>query len=473
MNSDKMLRVGGIVIGALVAIYLVYSRIHDFSNMPFLGGILFLEVLAACLWRYDQLFFPLVMSTFIWAGTAIPMQGFGTAARWFVLAAGALVGYIIWMKNPRRHFTSFHLVAFFCICAAFVSASVSPFTQMASFKALSLLLLFLYCSAGARVAISGRIDRFFHGLLLACEGITYLTAICYFIFDFKLWGNPNSLGAVTSIALFPVLFWGWLTSSGTLRTRRMFALVLCTYLVFFSLARAGISSMLLVTLMFCVALHQYKLLIKVAGVVLCLIAVTGVLTPSTLERTSGDLKDAALYKGHKDEGMFGSRRTPWESSVQTIKERPLFGTGYGTSPNGEDPGEAFGKFASSAETAREHGSSYLTITEWVGLLGVGPFLALLLLTVRNVWRVVGWMNRTSNPHHYSVPLAMIVLCGLVHATFEDWLFAVGSYACVFFWVSAFLLADVVPAEAVARIPGFAPRNVRPVANTLGAVASGK
>jgi hypothetical protein len=77
-----------------------------------------------------------------------------------------------------------------------------------------------------------------------------------------------------------------------------------------------------------------------------------------------------------------------------------------------------------------------------------PFVALLAMTALNAWKVCAWMNRTADPNHYSIPLAMVVVSGLCHATFEDWLFAVGSYICVYFWVFAFLLADLVPAAVV-------------------------
>src|SRR5208283_3860913 len=109
-----------------------------------------------------------------------------------------------------------------------------------------------------------------------------------------------------------------------------------------------------------------------------------------------------------------------------------------------DPGFYFGRFASSAETAREHGSSYMTIAEWEGCVGGVPFVGLLALTASNVWRVCVRMKKTLDPHHYSIPLAMVVLAGLVHASFEDWLFAVGAYPSVFFWSFAFLLADLMP-----------------------------
>jgi O-antigen ligase len=167
--------------------------------------------------------------------------------------------------------------------------------------------------------------------------------------------------------------------------------------------------------------------------------------------------------------VMGSRRTPWETSIASIKEHPLFGTGYGTSPTGENPGLGFGRFNSSAETEREHGSSYMTIAEWVGLLGVMPFVALLAVTVSNVWRVCAWMRRTGDPRHYSIPLAMVVLSGLVHGLFEDSLFAVGSYVSVYFWVFVFLLADLIPVAVVVPVAGVVSRAPRPSPASFGAV----
>jgi len=63
---------------------------------------------------------------------------------------------------------------------------------------------------------------------------------------------------------------------------------------------------------------------------------------------------------------------------------------------------------------------------------------------------------------------MVVISGLCHATFEDWLFAVGSYLCVYFWVFAFLLADLVPATAVVPATPVS-LATRPLAAGFGAV----
>jgi len=42
---------------------------------------------------------------------------------------------------------------------------------------------------------------------------------------------------------------------------------------------------------------------------------------------------------------------------------------------------------------------------------------------------------------------MLLLAGMVHAAFEDWMFAVGSYPSVLFWSLAFVLTDLMPARA--------------------------
>ncbi|MFY9646793.1 MAG: O-antigen ligase family protein, partial [Terriglobales bacterium] len=458
-------------LGATFAVYFLYGHLQYFGNVSFLGGILLLEVIIASLWKYEQRFFVLLIVTFTWAGLKVPLQGSWAEGRWVVLGAGAVAGFIVWTKTPRGSSSAIDLLAFFCVCAAFVSASVSTFVGMASLKALSLMLLFLYCVSGGRLAARGREKRFFEGLIWGGEIAVFLTAGCYFGLGTSVWGNPNSLGAVMSVAVFPILLWGWFTADGhEVKVRRLVSLFVCAGLVVFSMARAGMIAMALVTILFCVCLKQYRVLMKLAAICLVTVAVTGTFAPRVLNQSLGDIGDALLYKGHKEEGLLGSRKTPWEQSMASIKQHPWFGTGYGTSPSGEDPG--FGSatpFSSTAETARENGSSYVTIAEWVGLLGVLPFVMLLAAMISDVWKVFAWMKRTADPRHYSIPLAMVVLAGLIHANFEDWLFAVGYHLTVYFWVCAFLLADIVSRSAVVPVPGAIPRASFPPPCNLGAV----
>jgi O-antigen ligase len=448
----------GIILGVGAAFYAVLYYLPHFSDVTFLGGLLLLEIIVASLWKYDQRFLILLLIVFLWAGMPLPMESAWTLGRWVVLAAGSAVGFVIWTRTPRRCFGSMHLMAFFCVGAAFVSASVSLIAKMAALKAFSLLLLFVYCATGARLAVIGREDRFFRGLLWACEILVYATALCYFGLGQPIWGNPNSMGAAMSVGVFPLLLWAWVNDEvPAVKLRRLIALLLCSYLTFFSVARAGLAAMAAVILTFSFCLHQYKLLLRVTAMAILLIACAGVFAPRALTQRFENLTDVILYKGHKEEGILGSRKSPWEKTSASIKQHPLFGTGYGTSLTGDRPGAEFGVLSSTAETAREHGSSYMTIAEWVGLLGGLPFAGLLGVNLLNIWKVCVWMKRTRNPRHYSIPLAMVVLAGLVHAGFEDWLFAVGYYLCVYFWILAFFLVDFLPQPVEVPAPGVVPR----------------
>jgi O-antigen ligase len=471
VNSMKPLQIAAIALGLCLVLYFSYFHLQYFGDVTFLGAILLLEVIIAGVWRYEQRFFVLLIIAFLWSGLNVPMQGAWTGGRWVVLMAGTVVGFVLWTRSLPRPFRTLHMFAFFCICAALISATVSSFFQMAVSKALSLLLLFVYGATGARLAVVGREDRFFRGLLLGTEIAVYCTAISSLALGQAIWGNPNSLGAAMSIGAFPVLLWGWLNSDRPLeKGRRLVALLLCAYLIRFSLARAAMASAAIVTVVFFLSLKQYRLMLKTTALLLAVVAISGMLAPASLGNQLASFEDDFLYKGHKQEGILGSRRAPWDDAIASIKVHPWFGTGYGTSPTGEDPGLGPGRFSSSAEEEREHGSSYVTIAEWVGLVGVLPFVGLLSATISSVWKVCVWMRRTADSKHYSIPLAMVVLSGLVHAGFEDWLFAVGSYLALFFWFCAFVLSDFVPDVAMSPASSAFSRAPHPLA-PFEAVAS--
>ncbi|HEY6253086.1 MAG TPA: hypothetical protein VI685_24265, partial [Candidatus Angelobacter sp.] len=200
------------VIPCLFAVYAAVFRPAYFSNSDDLATLLFLQLLLAAIWNYQARFFPILLATFLWAGMVLPFSEAWTSGRWIVLAVGALAGLVVYARDQQHSFTRFHLVAFFCVLAALVSAAVSAYPSLVFLKATSLLLLFLYGSTGARLAVRGREASFFCRLLLGCELLVYISAISYFIFHAEIFGNPNSLGAVMGVAAVPVLLWGILRS---------------------------------------------------------------------------------------------------------------------------------------------------------------------------------------------------------------------------------------------------------------------
>jgi O-antigen ligase len=456
-NRTRQLAIStGLVVLTISALLLAHASPGYFNNETSLGGLIFLQLLLAAVWKFRAAFFAFLMMAFLWAGVDLPLADAWTSARWLVLAAGAIIGYVLFMHDRGRRFHALHLVGLFCVAAAFVSALVSTYPTTAVLKAMSLALLFLYAGAGGRLAIHGREPSFFRGLLLACELITGFTAVAYFLLHVEIWGNPNSLGLVMGIGIAPLLLWGILIAeTRPLRWRRSASFYLSIILLFYSLSRASIIAGIGSIAIACIVLRKQKLLLNGAMLALFAIAVTAILFPAKLASLTDMSTSDIVYKGHREKGILGSRKSPWQQTVDVISEHPWFGSGFGTSPSGrEDNGE--GMYSSNTDTSREHGSSYLAILEWVGLVGIVPFAALLLLLLWKTGQALSWMFRTRMSNHPMVPIVLIMVGGFIHAAFEDWLFAVGYYFTVFFWTLAFVLFDLAPARVSmeARSPEY-------------------
>jgi O-antigen ligase len=435
------------VVAALALVALARSMPGYFTNQQYLAGMIFLQILVACLWFYDRLFLPILMVSFLWAGMRVPMSESWTMARWIVLGAGAFVGLLRSLKLGRQHYHPFHLVASFCVAGALVSAIVSALPEFSLLKAFSLFLLFLYGASGARLVLVDR-DRFFRGLLLASEISVYGSAIAYFVFHEPIWGSPNSLGVIEGVVAAPLLLWGALVAPvRSLRLRRAAACLGALYLVYFSVARASLLAAFVAIFALLVGLRRQKLMIQGLIGAACVVAITAIAVPHHFEELRSSFTEGVIYKGHREQGLLGSRVTPWQETVQVIQANPYFGSGFGASFSGDKPFGEGREFSSTAETNRERGSSYLAIVEWVGLLGIVPFALLIFILIGAIARVYLWMRRTGSASHYSVPLMMVLLAGLTHAFFEDWLFAVGYYLTILFWSFAFLLMDVLPEAA--------------------------
>jgi O-antigen ligase len=429
--------------GLLILFLGAERRPAFFANTTYLGALIVLELVVACLWLFDKVFFPVTIGCFLLAGTGLPLSGESTTLRWLFLAVGGTAGLVIWLKSSQpKHFESFHLVALFCVFSALASASASELPAIALLKVLSLFLLFLYASTGARVAFVGREESFIRGLVLTSEVLVYVTSACYLI-GYDLFGNPNALGAVVGIAIAPVMLWAALTGrTRWQRQRRYIALALCGALLYVSVCRAAILADAVVIIVLTVALRRPRMLVRVAFAAALFLGVMAVANPAHMGEFVDSFSGRFILKEHGAQlGAFASRQGPWESTISAVSQHPWFGTGFGTSDLGTS-GSYGGSSVSDKGSNPEHGSSYLALAEYLGLLGFLPFLILLLLLLRGLVLICTWMRRTGSAHHYGVPFALIVVAGLVHASFEDWLLAPGSYLCVFFWISVFLLVDL-------------------------------
>ena len=448
---------------ALLMLLAAELRPGYFNNATYLGGLLLLEAVAVAVWHYDNWFFSILMLTFLWAGMDVPFSGASTV-RWVFLAVGALVGLIKWAGSVRRkRLGGIHLVAFLCVLTAVVSSIVSKRMQISLLKSSSLFLLFLYASCGIRVALADREARFFRGLLIACEVISYLSGFSYVVLHNEVFGNANSLGAVMGVVVVPVLLWGVLIAEQPhIRQRRTIALCLGSYLLMSSVSRAALLGCALAVVVMCVSLHRQKILIKAAFVLVFLGAMIAVAQPGQFDAMVSAFRQDVIYKGKPEEGLLGSRRSPWQETMDVVKESPWFGSGFGTDEVKGIRPEAASVFRTVGGSVREHGNSYLALLEYVGLLGIIPFTILLFLALQIILRVSIWTWKTADYRHYAVPLAAICLAGLVHAFFEDWLFAVGYYLSIFFWSCVFILSDLQPSAPRSPLTFSGAWNRRPL-----------
>ena len=77
----SVLAIAGILT-VLLAVYAAYTRPSYFTSYTYLGGILFLEILAVAIWMYRRVFFGFVLLSFLFAGINLPVGRGWAAARW-------------------------------------------------------------------------------------------------------------------------------------------------------------------------------------------------------------------------------------------------------------------------------------------------------------------------------------------------------------------------------------------------------
>jgi O-antigen ligase len=444
----KLLWAGVAVLPPLLALF-AYTRPGYFTSQIYIGGVLLLEFLVFALWNYRKMFFPVVLLGFLFAGTGVPGGGIWIGLRWLFLAVGAWAGILLILRDRAHHFGLFHALAALAGLAALISAAESRVPTFAVLRAASVLLLFVYAATGARLAVNGREDRFFPALIMGIEIFVAAVAGMYAV-GHEFMGNPNSLGAVMGVVGAPILLWGaLLADKKSVQTRRVAIFAICIYLVFHSHARAGIAAAMGSSLLLCLGMRKYAFLIRGLAVLTTLLAATAIFQPQTFSEKVSSATSTLMFKGKDPSlGIFASRETPWQTAMDSIRSHFWFGTGFGTTDQGRDATEKYGQFSSTSTVTSENGSSYLAILAWVGILGVLPFLFLLFLLTSQVVRTVAWMFKTGTGAHPAIPLAMVVLAGLLHAGFEDWMFAPGYYLSVFFWSVAFILVDLAPSASI-------------------------
>jgi O-antigen ligase len=434
--NSKSIKIFPVVAAAsiLLLFYLSVKRPYLFGEFN-LAAVMVIVVAGLIASQYQTHFWTLMIAVFFWAGSAFPLAGAMNVFRWVVLGSGVLMalGYYV-RKENRIPFNHLHLLGLFTVVAAFASAIVSVNPLLTLLKALSLAALFLYGFIGVRIFWSRNPEAFVRKLVLMAEGLVYFSAVCY-LASFEVWGNPNSLGLIMGCICWPVLLWRFITPAARRKSPRQFiALLVCGALLVLSISRASLTGAAVTSMFLLVGARRYRMLMIGASLFMVILLSMYLMKPERFQNAS----EAFLYKKGERGDIMNSRQKPWERSMAAFREHPWLGLGYGAADNSSDWRFTY---VTQGQLTRERGSSYLTMLETTGVVGTVFFALLILALIREIWRVFFWLRRTGKVNQPSVVAASIIIAGLVNAVFEDWMFAVGYYMSVIFWLLAFSLRD--------------------------------
>jgi O-antigen ligase len=436
-NSNfKTIRIFPLIAAASIVFLLVLSvkRPYMFGESN-VTALLVLVVAGMIASQYQTHFWTIMIAIFFWGGSALPMAGAMSLFRWVVLGSGAFLAIAYYARRDHRTpFNHLHLLALFTVVTAFASAIVSVNPMLTVLKALSLAGLFIYASFGARVLWLRNPEAFVRKLVLMAEILVYFTTLCYAA-SFAVWGNSNSLGLIMGCLCWPVLLWRFILPPNRQGSpRRFIPLFLCGALLVFSLSRASMIAAFLTSIFLLVGSRRYRTLLVGLSLFAALLLNMFLVMPERFQ----SLSDTLLYKQGERGKLMDSRQKPWERSLATFREHPWLGLGFGAADNSTD---ARFTYVTQGHLTRERGSSYLTMLETTGVVGTLFFALLLLALIREIWRVFSWLRRSGKVNQPAVVASAIILAGMVNASFEDWLLAVGYYMSVIFWVLALSLRD--------------------------------
>lgn len=206
------------------------------------------------------------------------------------------------------------------------------------------------------------------------------------------WESPNTLGALLALTTpiaakrtrFPIIYW----------------------LVAFALSiacgsRGGLLALSVAAAVILVQRRQLIQLVALAGVAVVVLSSGFVRTQADHEQTFG----------------INTRQLVWEDVYGAFQDSPLTGYGFG----------AVADHVYSPEVQRWVGSSPQTHSSWLdglyeqGVLGMVPWAAALLLGLGVAFRTGPLWGAT-------------MLAGLVSATFESWMFAIGGGLGSLYWI---------------------------------------
>src|ERR687888_230450 len=87
-----------VLLGLFLLLFVLFIFYGNYmANADAYGVCIIAEILFAAVCKYRQIFFVILMTTFLWAGSGVPFASGFLEVRWFVLGCGAVAGMAMYM----------------------------------------------------------------------------------------------------------------------------------------------------------------------------------------------------------------------------------------------------------------------------------------------------------------------------------------------------------------------------------------
>ena len=242
--------------------------------------------------------------------------------------------------------------------------------------------------------------------------------------------NANYLGSILTFASVPAIL---LRLHSKNRPQKSFKYVnyalIIAALFLLIVTRSRASILALFVLLVVIYLFKDRRVLKNALVFGLSCVLFGIITYAVMpERATLDLYKNYILKYDSSESISSSRGNMYADRILGIAAKPGFGWGYGIKPQLTNSLTGVEKLNDT-----EKGNSYLAVIEEIGVW-MGVMFLLIFFTV--IFQCVRYTAFTSDVYRRASGISLgIIFAGVVHASFESWLFYYGSFTANYYWLT--------------------------------------
>jgi len=305
---------------------------------------------------------------------------------------GALLGLVL--EKERIVFPTFMALFFMFVAWASLSYSGSFAPEWTSDEIVVLLKLSVIAFAIANVIRNGWRARIFVIFFLACFGAFPVrgTLLNYFVIGYTRFGralwnfiyaNSNDLAALTFFPLSMCVALALTEKKGWVRYAALAGCGVLPLMILLTQSRAALIGLVVSILLFFI-LHSHGKRLRTLLTALALSVLTLPFVPSSAwQRFAGlsQVTSSTTIQYADPEGSAEARSLVWRVARTIIADHPITGIGLGAYSVAHNRYSAGMPISNSAKGFRDTHSTYLNIAAEMGLVGLGIFIAMILVAL--------------------------------------------------------------------------------------------